>query len=608
MAQQVARDLPWDKAALETGRYGFKLPFENYSTPNTRVRQITRNYKVAHKAYSPSIINLTSWTNLLTYSQALTNAAWTATNITVTDNATTFPDGTVTMSGMMETVANAQHAFNYAFTFTNALQTHSFFVGPNGRNWIRLMALDFGATQYWAFFDVARGVVGATQNCTAGMLLMSDGSYRCWITFTPAAGGGSFQPGISTDGSTLSYIGVTTNGLFIGGAQLNLGASPGAYVSTTAAARTVLAPDVDALVNPVAEDADPLAYQCQETSPQEFGAKTGLLIFSKTYCRIPPNFTTPSSYLFTAPNYSVVSFNYIATAPAGYVAPSGTYWNPGNYAVLSGLDTSNVLAPVIGYYGVTRAITAYTGSPATTLTIPGHNYAAGMLLMYKRTAVVGWFYFNISSVVGGTSVTGVSTYFQNSILDTIAPVLNGIISTVDTVRLRTRVTTDTGQVLTLNTRVLEQYYLPGVTPGINVSTDILPQNQFNPANYLAAWESLLVGTPGMVVDGIKVVPFTGRNGLGTVVATNMLAGDKIVSIWNVTGSADATTLFNNTQLNQLTQLSAANLSANSYLATVLTSGTGVWFNIQADNLAVWMGSILVQKYTQALLASNLSGF
>jgi hypothetical protein len=66
-----------------------QFPFRNNPTPDTYSRVYERQYQVQPKLFIPKIANRTAWTNLLTYSEQLDNAAWTKTNLTVTADAGT---------------------------------------------------------------------------------------------------------------------------------------------------------------------------------------------------------------------------------------------------------------------------------------------------------------------------------------------------------------------------------------------------------------------------------------------------------------------------------------------------------------------------------------
>lgn len=161
--------------------------------------------------------------NLLTYPNDLAKTAyWTATNMTVTANAINNPaDNRVTASKLLETSATGQHKVTQSsvqgFPTTN-YQLSGYF-RPNGRNYAYLSAYD-GTTTYSAFFNIQGGTIGTQSNLTgANIQLCPNGFYLCTIYYSTSANGGqqtiSIQP--STDGSTLSYAGEVTKGLYVWG-------------------------------------------------------------------------------------------------------------------------------------------------------------------------------------------------------------------------------------------------------------------------------------------------------------------------------------------------------------------------------------------------------
>ena len=239
MSQATARDVSWDLAPVESGRYDMSLPFANGPTPNTLVRKIARSYKAGRGVYSPSITNLTSWTNLIPWSQAFTNAVWGVAMATVADNVYLAPDGTQTAAQVLETAATGFHSFaEQNYTATGATINLSCFYAPKGRQFVTIGFIDFASVTRRVMFDIVNGLVISTANGAIGAIQkMSDGSFRCSVTITPAAGVGLTVCNMSPDGSTLSYLGVASLGVSQWGFQILAGSNPGPYVPTTSAAR-----------------------------------------------------------------------------------------------------------------------------------------------------------------------------------------------------------------------------------------------------------------------------------------------------------------------------------------------------------------------------------
>lgn len=236
-----------------------KFPFGTTQNPDTYSRMYERDYEIPTWA-PPRIDVRNSWTNLLTYSEDIDNAAWTKTNLSVTADNIIAPDGLVTMDKLLESSATAEHSITQAATVTAAAHELCVFVkGGLTRTWIRLAFTDSAAVVRYAFFNFTAGyAISPSSGTTAKILNLGNSDYYCILRFTPAAGAGTVKINLSTDGSTISYAGSTSAGLYLWGVQIALGSAV-PYISTTSAARTVSAPDRD--------PRDPMAYLIEESDP-----------------------------------------------------------------------------------------------------------------------------------------------------------------------------------------------------------------------------------------------------------------------------------------------------------------------------------------------------
>ncbi len=157
--------------------------------------------------------------NLIDYPNDLTKSDWTATAVTATANEISNPaDGLVTATKLLETSATSAHKVEQAYSFLpNINYQFSGYARPLGRNYVYL-AVNDGAVTYTAYFNISTGVVGTTANLTQTPTIVqqNNGFWLCTINFTSAAnaGTGSVAVQISTDGTTLSYAGDATKGIF----------------------------------------------------------------------------------------------------------------------------------------------------------------------------------------------------------------------------------------------------------------------------------------------------------------------------------------------------------------------------------------------------------
>lgn len=165
--------------------------------------------------------------NLGTYPNDLSQTAyWTATALTATANNLSNPaDGRITATRLIETVANSAHNALQSYTFipSSAYQVTCYFRPIAGR-YLYLSAND-GVNTYSCFFSPL-GVVGTASNNlsqASTCVQANNGFWICTIYFNSAstAAAGTFGPATSTNGSTISFAGSTSAGMYAWGNVLN---------------------------------------------------------------------------------------------------------------------------------------------------------------------------------------------------------------------------------------------------------------------------------------------------------------------------------------------------------------------------------------------------
>jgi hypothetical protein len=178
-------------------------------------------------------------TNLVAYSEAFDNAYWTKSNSSVVSGFTS-PDGTANAFKLVEDTSTAGHSvFRNSSTVTLDSYSFSCFVKSNGRN----VKLDFFGGTNNAIFNLTTGVVVSTNGTglTAKIETFSNGWYRCSVTQVQTST--TIYPNIlcvdSSNNST--YTGDGTSGVYIYGAQLELGSYATSYIPTAGATVTRLA-------------------------------------------------------------------------------------------------------------------------------------------------------------------------------------------------------------------------------------------------------------------------------------------------------------------------------------------------------------------------------
>ncbi len=174
------------------------------------------------------------------------STTWTLVGGNVTAGVATAPDGTVSMTSLIEDTGNTQHSLRQSSLAVTSGTTYTFSIfaseraNANKRYLILLLQSgQFGADSYITA-DLATGTFTTTGvPVAAGMIPVGGGIYRIWVAAT-ATGTGSTQAAYfisnSSSGSVGSYAGDGTSGFNIWGAQFEAGGSPSSYIPTVASA------------------------------------------------------------------------------------------------------------------------------------------------------------------------------------------------------------------------------------------------------------------------------------------------------------------------------------------------------------------------------------
>lgn len=187
--------------------------------------------------------------NLLTYSEDFNNAAWPKLRATISANvsATTAPDGSGTADKLVEDITASNSHFLYqGHTGSNETVTASVYAKAAERSRIKIEMSNFATASCGAYFDLASGVVIATDapnadytSPSATITLIEAGWYRCSLTVTKGSVNTANHCAVLliAAGTNVLYTGDGTSGLYIWGAQLEnvTGQSVqtvGEYVST----------------------------------------------------------------------------------------------------------------------------------------------------------------------------------------------------------------------------------------------------------------------------------------------------------------------------------------------------------------------------------------
>jgi hypothetical protein len=185
-------------------------------------------------------------TNHNTYSEQFDNAAWVKTRSSITSNTIVAPDGTLTGDKLVEdTTASNTHQISQSASLTAGTHTYSIFVKAGERSVLQAFRSNLNIDLFTHTFNLSTGTASG-----AGASIVSVGNdwYLCISTVTVNTTGSTGINFSINNGSTNSYTGDGTSGLFLWGAQVEAGSFPTSYIPTTTATVTRAA-DVATLAN-----------------------------------------------------------------------------------------------------------------------------------------------------------------------------------------------------------------------------------------------------------------------------------------------------------------------------------------------------------------------
>jgi hypothetical protein len=180
---------------------------------------------------SAGLVEVTPW-NLVEYSEDFAQAGpiWNKYQATITSNATTAPNGTLTADSITDNTSNDVHiAYQDMAGIVAGTYTISVYAKASTLSHINLQWYSGSAFYTSNAFNLSNGTTtGANQSIES----VGNGWYRCIFTFTTTVSGLQYPYIMTNNGTSNVYVG-TGQSVFIWGAQLNIGSTAKPYFPTT---------------------------------------------------------------------------------------------------------------------------------------------------------------------------------------------------------------------------------------------------------------------------------------------------------------------------------------------------------------------------------------
>lgn len=196
----------------------------------------------------PVILMEPQRTNLCLRSQEFDNASWSKVNSTISANEATAPDGTLTADLSYPSSSGLIRGCEQPITVVAATRyTNSIFVKANSWTWIYVGGIN-GSNGAW--FNLSTGATGTVQaGVSASITAEANGWFRITVTGTSTGTTGYNWFRTTDANNTLNCTASGTNGVYVWGAQTELGAYATSYIPTTNTTATRLADTITNIVS-----------------------------------------------------------------------------------------------------------------------------------------------------------------------------------------------------------------------------------------------------------------------------------------------------------------------------------------------------------------------
>jgi hypothetical protein len=175
-------------------------------------------------------------TNLFTYSEDWTNPGWTKSNSTIVSNAIAGPPGATTADKLVAASSNSEHAAFQAVVTDGSGFSQSCYMKAGEYDYGFIRARHNGSYKN-AMFNLANGTV-VVEDIPATIVSVGNGWYRCSANITSGTSGSNGVVGVSSNGTSHTSTGDGSSGIYIWGAQFELGSTSSSYIPTAGATVT----------------------------------------------------------------------------------------------------------------------------------------------------------------------------------------------------------------------------------------------------------------------------------------------------------------------------------------------------------------------------------